>query len=250
MAYQTGRWWSGNAWTSKRFSKRWELFGNVWKCLFLIVGDQHCLRSTFVCLKLRRPILCEASQGWWRAFSVFLRACWHKKGGKKRKCEAKIGFKPTCTAPLQLLFMKPTLASKRLSKTDSSFGWLASHKTGLESFTQTNVGFSFSFFPPFLCQQARKKPENARHQPWLASHKISLQSFRQTNVDLRQCCWSPTMRKRHFQTFPNSSHLLLNLFDVHAFPLHHLPVWYAIFVWTKPYINIDPVLNAFKSLIH
>ena len=206
MAYQTGRWWSRNAWTSKRFSKRWELFGNVWKRLFLIVGDQHCLRSTFVCLKLWKPILCEASQGWWRAFSGFLRACWNIFFKKRRKWEAAIGFKPIRTAPLQLLFMKPTLASKHVSKTDSSFGFVA-------------------------------------------SHKIGLQSFRQTNVDLRQC-WSPTMRKRRFQTFPNSSHLLLNLFDVHAFRLHHLPVWYAIFLWTKPYIDIDRVLRAFKSLNH
>ena len=85
MAYQTGRWWSGNAWTSKRFSKRWELFGNVWKRLFLIVGDQHCLRSTFLCLKLWKPILGEASQGWRRAFSGFLRACWNKIFKKKTK---------------------------------------------------------------------------------------------------------------------------------------------------------------------
>ena len=139
-------------------------------------------------------------------FPVFCEPVDIKSQTNARKWEAAIGFKPTCTAPLQLLFMKPTLASKRVSKTDSSFGWLASHKTGL-------------------------------------------QSFRQTNVDLRQC-WSPTMRKRHFQTFPNSSHLLLNLFDVHAFPLHHLPVWYAIFVWTKPYIH--RVLQKFfrSSLNH
>ena len=84
---------------------------------------------------------------------------------------------------------------------------------------------------------------------FVASHKIGFQSFRQTNVDLRQC-WSPTLRKRHFQTFPNSSHLLLNLFDVHAFPLHHLPVWYAIFVSTKPYMH--RVLKEFfrSSLNH
>ena len=85
MAYQTGRWWSGNAWTLKRFSKRWELFGNVWKRLFLIVGDQHCLRSTFLCLKLWKPILGEATQGWRRAFSGFLRACWNKIFKKKTK---------------------------------------------------------------------------------------------------------------------------------------------------------------------
>ena len=46
----------------KEIQQKVELFGNVWKCFFLIVGDQHCLRSTFVCLKLWRPILCEATK--------------------------------------------------------------------------------------------------------------------------------------------------------------------------------------------
>ena len=68
-------------------------------------------------------------------------------------------------------------------------------------------------------------------------------------------CGSQTMliSNNEKEAFPNISkqfHLLLNLFDVHAFRLHHLPVWYAIFLWTKPYIDIDRVLRAFKSLNH
>ena len=183
--------------------------GTVWKCLEMPLS--HCWRSALSEIHICLPETLEANFVWGESrlmtrifrFSASLLKYFFKK---RRKWEAAIGFKPIRTAPLQLLFMKPTLASKHVSKTDSSFGFVA-------------------------------------------SHKISLQSFRQTNVDLRQC-WSPTMRKRHFQTFPNSSHLLLNLFDVHAFRLHHLPVWYAIFLWTKPYIDIDRVLRAFKSLNH
>ena len=104
MAYQTGRWWSGNAWTSKRFSKRWELFGNVWKRLFLIVGDQHCLRSTFLCLKLWKPILCEATKP--KDESVFDTRFEASVGFIKRSCRGavRVGLKPIAASHFRLFF--------------------------------------------------------------------------------------------------------------------------------------------------
>ena len=154
-----------------------EMFGNASFSLLeiSIVWDPHFFAWNFGNQFWVRRVKVDDAH-----FPVFCEPVEIKSSKKRRKWEAAIGFKPTRTAPLQLLFMKPTLASKHVSKTDSSFGFVA-------------------------------------------SHKIGFQCFRQTNVDLRQC-WSPTMRKRRFQTFPNSSHLLLNLFNVHAFPLHHLPV--------------------------
>ena len=106
MAYQTGRWWSGNAWTSKRFSKRWELFGNVWKRLFLIVGDQHCLRSTFVCLKHWKPILCEATKP--KDESVFDTRFEASVGFIKRSCRGavRVGLKPIAASHFRLFFWK------------------------------------------------------------------------------------------------------------------------------------------------
>ena len=104
MAYQTGRWWSGNAWTLKRFSKRWELFGNVWKRLFLIVGDQHCLRSTFLYLKLWKPILCEATKP--KDESVFDTRFEASVGFIKRSCRGavRVGLKPIAASHFRLFF--------------------------------------------------------------------------------------------------------------------------------------------------
>ena len=52
----------------------------------------------------------------------------------------------------------------------------------------------------------------------------------QANKCGSQTMQSRTMRKEAFPNISKQFHLLLNLFDVHAFRLHHLPVRYAIFL--------------------
>ena len=106
----------------KEIQQKVELFGNVWKCLFLIVGDQHCLRSTFVCLKLWRLILCEATKP--KDESVFDTCFEASVGFIKRSCRGavRIGLKPIAASHFRLFFNR-------------------------------------------IFQQARRKPENARHQP-------------------------------------------------------------------------------------
>ena len=82
----------------KEIQQKVELFGTVWKCLFLIVGDQHCLRSTFVCLKLWRLILCEATKP--KDESVF-----------DTRFEASVGFIKRSSRGAVRVGLKPIAAS-------------------------------------------------------------------------------------------------------------------------------------------
>ena len=76
--------------------------GTVWKFLFLSVGDQHCLRSTFVCLKLWKPILCEATKP--KDESVFDTRFEANIGFIKRSCRGavRVGLKPIAASHFRL----------------------------------------------------------------------------------------------------------------------------------------------------
>ena len=80
------------------------MFGNVWKRLFLIVGDQHCLSYTVVCLKLWKPILCEATKP--KDESVFDTRFEASVGFIKRSCReaVRVGLKPITASHFRFCF--------------------------------------------------------------------------------------------------------------------------------------------------
>ena len=79
-------------------------------------------------------------QGWWRTLSGYLHEPVDIDGQKNaRKWEATIGFQPTCTAPLRLLFWSQKVDSKSVSKNSFTLRFFVSRKTDLQRLRQTPV---------------------------------------------------------------------------------------------------------------